>query len=194
MYAQRLNQCRVLLLPSLKTSCMHAHYFHSMCSHVCAASQDHHCVTHLTHSAALFMRRMHITGTYLDAHMQAVHEESAKLCGVEITPSSNFRLVVRKLILTTDLNQHVWLSSISQVTKFKKDTRDTWGPCLSKVHRRAMTCRVLPRPISSASTAPYLHTHNARSSNLLMQSQTGYEPYHRPANFSQYHSTMIVQL
>ena len=32
----------------------------------------------------------------------------------------------------------------------------TWGPCFSKVQSSAMTCSVLPSPISSAKTAPNL--------------------------------------
>ena len=58
----------------------------SMHSHTCAGSQDHHGVTHLTRSAVLVMRHMHITGAYLDADVQAAHEEAAKQCGVNTTP------------------------------------------------------------------------------------------------------------
>ena len=88
-----------------------------------------------------------------------------------------FTLLVCKLILATGLKQHVYTSLVSNNAACRKDTRQTWGPCLSKVHKRAMTCRVLPRPISSASTAPCLHTHNANSSNLPMQLLIGHKPY-----------------
>ena len=50
------------------------------------------------------------------------------------------------------------------------------------------TCTVLPRPISSASTAPYLHTHKACSSNLLNK------PAHQTCIYPMYaqHSQLCI--